>query len=126
MKEQFKKEEVLIKNLLREVGNETTSVDFTNSVMQAIAAKQQIKPIIYKPLISKNAWIILAGFAIVFVCGLYFITAETPMLLDFSLLDSVKFPQLKLSTTMVYAVGFVSLFFLQIPLLNRFLEKQYQ
>ena len=125
MKEQFEKEEVLIKNLLREVGNETTSVDFTNSVMQAIAAKQKIKPIIYQPLISKNAWIVLAGFAIVFVCGLYFITAETPMLLDFSLLDSVKFPQLKLSTTMVYAVGFVSLFFLQIPLLNRFLEKQY-
>jgi len=126
MEKQFNREDELIKKLLNEAGTEKPSADFKSRIMQKVEARNaEIKP--YEPLISKTGWTSIVVISLLSLSGLSFLYA------DISLFNNIKFgfphlmsmPEINLSTTMQYAIAFVALFFLQVPFLKKFLDKEY-
>ena len=84
-----------------------------------------VKP--YQPLIPKFAWYVLGGILVASVTGLYMMYADVSLSwsFDYQIPQFVDMPNIRLSETMQYAIAFVALFFLQIPFLKRFLDRQY-
>ena len=110
---------------VEEAGIEQPSFGFANNVMRAIEAKA-VREKVYRPLISLRGWGLVAAFFVVSVVLLYYIPiGEIPYLknMDITNVPSIKnpFAGLEVSKTMVYAVGFLVLFLIQIP----FLKKQF-
>lgn len=120
--EKLSNEEVLTRKLIKSAGLEKPSAAFSANVLKAIAAKKVVRE--YKPLISVNVWIALAGVLVISMIGLYLLTSAQTLTLEFGYLKGLEFPKLQLSRTMTYAIGFVALFFLQIPFLKGLLERQ--
>ena len=127
MEERFNREEELMKRLLQEAGTDTPSIDFKRKLMLKVEARNtEISP--YKPLISKNGWIGIASMFALAMAGLFFMHADITFIsqLNFEFPHLFDLPQINLSRTMQYAIAFVALFFLQVPLLKRFLDREYQ
>lgn len=126
MEKQSNREEELLRKLLNEAGNEKPSADFKSNIMTAV--RQAAAPIPeYKPLIPQAVWIGIIGVVITSIAALYYINS------DFSIDPAANFrfpkytlPELHFSKTMQYAIAFVALFFLQIPFLKKFLDRQYR
>jgi hypothetical protein len=123
-----KKEELFTKQLVKEAGLSKPSVDFTKRVMEVVAAKSSIQEV-YQPLISKRVWGVLAGVMAICLVLLFVIPIGNEPL--FGTLEMHKYmnfsiPELKLSKTMLYALGCTALFLVQIPFLKHYLGKQYK
>ena len=126
MEKQFNREDELIKKLLNEAGTEAPSADFKKRIMMKVENRNTaIKP--YQPLIPKFAWYVLGGILVASVTGLYMMYADVSLSwsFDYQIPQFIDMPSIRLSETMQYAIAFVALFFLQIPFLKRFLDRQY-
>ncbi|MUP44194.1 hypothetical protein E0K83_00355 [Gramella sp. BOM4] len=127
MEKQFNREEEMMKKLLNDAGIKAPSADFKNRIMGIVEQRNvAISP--YKPLIPKFVWFILAGCILSAVIGLYLMSANVSWnwSLDFRVPEFIEIPSIRLSETMQYAIAFIALFFLQIPFMKRFLDRQYQ
>jgi len=127
MEKQFDREDTLMKRLLNEAGTEKPSADFKNRIMMKVEARNvEIRP--YEPLISKTGWMSITVIFILSMVGLSYLYADISLFNDFSFEFPrvLELPEIKLSRTMQYAIAFVALFFLQIPFLKKFLDREYQ
>ena len=108
--------------IIREAGGELPSSALKANVMNAIGANS--KSIIYKPLIGKKGWSLVAiGACLVLLLGVLLpfegfgfmdqIDWKNPLMFDYSL------PSLTVPRTFLYAIAFTALFLLQIPFLKR-------
>jgi hypothetical protein len=98
------------------------------NVMGAIT-KEEPGSVSYTPLIPKRAWIILSiGIVALF---LYLIFIADPdyvlwgnlLLFEWIPTIDLSLPELNLSKEMIYGIGFLGLFLLQIPFLKRQLDR---
>lgn len=124
MEEQFREEELFLKELLKEAGPERPSANFRRNIMEAVQPKKET--MVYKPLISGKGWFLVVTLLVSTSVVLYYMSAGWKYKVNFSFLHSVSIPKLNFSTVMLYGIGFISLFFLEIPFLKRLVEKQYQ
>lgn len=126
MEKQFNREDKLIKKLLNEAGTEKPSADFKKRIMMRIEARNaEIRP--YEPLISISVWIGIVFGVIIFIAGVTYLNSDISFPgFNFDIPNLVNIPDFNLSRTMQIAFGFVSLFFLQVPFLKRFLDREYQ
>ena len=127
MEERYNREDELMRRLLNEAGTEKPSRDFKSQLMMRIESRNaEIKP--YKPLISGTVWVVLGGVFLLSMLGLYFINSgiSLPFEFTYKIPDLFEIPKLELSKNMQYAVAFIALFFLQIPILKRLMERNYQ
>ncbi len=123
-----KKEDDILQKWMDEAGLETPSPSFTDRVMQAVG-KKTVSKTIYKPLIGKKGWWMVAAAFVLCVGWLYFYPmGEISYLNEISVKGpEIKnpFENLKVSRTTLYAIGFLGLFLLQLPLLKSLINKQY-
>ncbi|TRO63944.1 hypothetical protein [Christiangramia sabulilitoris] len=127
MKKQFNREDRLMKNLLDEAGVEKPSVNFRDRIMKTVEARgAEIQP--YKPLISARGWWSVAAFSIIIFSGLLSLYSGISFsgMLSLEILHFPDFPKIDLSRTMQYAIAFIALFFLEVPFLKRFLDREYR
>lgn len=130
MEKQFNREDKLMKKLLNDAGTEQPSADFKSKIMAKIEAKKA--PVkIYEPLISVSVWYVIAFVIASAVAVLYFqyfdisIDLSNKFVLSRIELPKLAFPDLHISRTALYAIAFLSLFFLQIPFLKKYIDRQY-
>jgi hypothetical protein len=123
--ENHKTEDEFFKKIIKEAGREKASSNLYKNVMSAIEAKQSVN-VGYKPLISRNIWIAIVLAISLSVFGLIVITTDFSMNWNFGFMNYISVPKLNLSSTMLYAIGFISLFFLQIPFLQNYMKDQYK
>ena len=108
---------------IQEAGIEQPSSGFVHSVMDAIELNAHTSKV-YRPLISKRGWSLVAALFVASLVLVYFFPLgefrylET---IEFSNLPSIQnpFEGMNVSKPMVYAVGFLALFLVQIPFLKR-------
>jgi len=131
-----------IENLLDELSKkiitasnlETPSLDFTANIMSNInVVTKQSESTIYKPLISKKSWFIIAVIFIV-ICA-YLLFGNTSESIgwftdvDFSFVSSFNmasvFSEISFSKTVLYAIVVLALMlFIQIPLLKKHFDNR--
>tara|TARA_R110000787_G_scaffold81036_2_gene175921 strand:+ start:76960 stop:77346 length:387 start_codon:yes stop_codon:yes gene_type:complete len=128
MDKQSKKIDKLTHQLINEAGLENPSADFFSKVMDKIEIQKVSQPIVFQPLISKKAWLLIISFAIVVITLL----TMYPIIDEFSLFQlpslsnlSFKFPEMHLSKTAIYGIGFLSLFLIQIPFLKKQIDQRF-
>lgn len=126
MEKQFNREDELVKKMLNEAGIEKPSAAFKSRIMMAVENRKPVT--VYTPLIPKFVWYIVTGCLITAVGVLYIMYADVSLSwsFDFRIPQFIELPSIRLSQTMQYAIAFVALFFLQIPFLKRFVDRQYQ
>ena len=115
--------EKLTQGWVQEAGIEQPSLDFVQKVMDAVDVSTN-KSKVYRPLISGRGWSLVAGLFITSLVVVYlFPLGEFRQLdmIDFSNLPTLQnpFEDMKVSKPMLYAVGFLTLFLVQIPFLKR-------
>ena len=125
MEEQFKKQDDILKKLLKESPLESPSVDFSKKVMQQIERKHEVK--VYSPLISKTAWTAIAAMFLLSLVWIYYNPSSTVSSTTIALQERINIENplkgFTLSKTTIYAVGFMALFLFQIPFLKRITER---
>lgn len=105
----------LARKVIKEASLEEPSFDFTVQMMDKIAVEEIERAIIYKPLISKRTWVIIAILAIVFICFLWNVSFSSEWLSAIKIGDKLSFnlntvfSKFTMSNVMVYAVGLLSL-----------------
>ncbi|MCH9661810.1 MAG: hypothetical protein K0U54_12975 [Bacteroidetes bacterium] len=129
MDTQHKKEEDLIKGLVQEAGLEKPSVDFLESVMKSIEVKSSAT-ITYKPLVSNKGWWLIAAIFMISMVWLYLYPMAGASSLESILRPKVSeisnpFEGIQISKTMLYGIGCLALFLVQLPFLKRMINKQY-
>jgi len=127
MEKQFDREDKLMKRLLNEAGTEKPSADFKSRIMSKVEPQNaEIRP--YEPLISKTGWTSIAVIFGILMTGVSYLYADISLSghLNFEFPHLLDMPKMNLSRTMQYAIAFVALFFLQVPFLKRFLDREYQ
>jgi hypothetical protein len=122
MEKQFDKNDHIARKFVKEAGLERPPANFTQNVMDAIG-KERHASTVYKPLLSLQAWTLVAALFVVAVGVLYF----TPVtLIDTAQVKTVltswnvSMPEIHLSNTFLYGIAFLSLFLVQIPFLKNF------
>lgn len=121
----------LAKKVVKSSKLESPSLDFTSNVMQQIEASQVSHITVYKPLISKRAWFMIA---ILIIGGLSYAifggTQSTSLLesIDLSVVFNNKVTDaisgITVSKILAYAIGFGGLvWFIQVPLMKQLLER---
>ncbi len=123
--EKHKPEEEFFKKIIQEAGREKASPDLYRNVISAIESKQA-STLVYKPLISRNVWIAVVLVISLSIFGLFLMTTDFSMNWNFGFMNYISVPKINLSSTMLYAIGFISLFFLQIPFLQNYMRSQYK
>jgi len=126
MEKQSKNIEQITKNIIKEGGLHQPSPNFLSNVMETIEVQKLNESIVYKPLISKNMWLVLAVFlgVVAILLFLFPVFSETSLLSQLVIPEEYKFtlPELHLSKITIYGIGFLSLFLFQIPFLKRQLD----
>lgn len=120
------------KKYVKEIPVEKPSVDFTKNLMNKLAEVQPEKIIVYKPLISKKGWFLVAASIIAIVLLPFRNTEESLFSLpevNFSFFEKISFSgvfeNVNVSTTTTYLLVFFSiLFFIQIIYLKGVFEKR--
>ncbi len=131
MEKQSKNIDRITKNIIKDGGLHQPSTNFLSNVMEAIETQSVSQPIVYKPLISKTKWGILFVITVLILVLIFIfpVFSETPLFSQLTIPEGFNFefnlPEMKLSKTTIYGVGFLSLFFIQIPFLKQQLEKSY-
>lgn len=120
MEKQYKKDDNLIKNLISDAGLEQPSMNFDNAVMEQILNAEH-KSVAYRPLITPKAWIfvglIVAAIALILI---FLPSGGEPGILSDRLPEmNFDFPKYNIPTTFIYAVLFMGLFLIQVPILKR-------
>lgn len=115
--------EKLTQGWVEEAGIEQPSLGFVSNVMGAIDVSAS-KSKVYRPLISGRGWSLVAALFVVCLAVAYFFPSG-----EFRYLENVEWPSLSslqnpfegmsVSKPMLYAVGFLALFLVQIPFLKR-------
>ncbi len=129
MEEQFKD----IGDLVKDAGLETPSVDFLDAVMSKVDVDQVNSSVLYKPLISNVAWMVIGFIVVMVVCLLLLFDGG-----ENSIFDKIDVVGLSLTSfnnpfkgytfhkTTVYGILFLSfLFFVQVPMLKRKMDKDF-
>ena len=121
------------KKYVKEILVETPSTDFTKNLMNSIAQLESVKSkVVYKPLISKKAWLVVA-LAIIAVLFIPFGAQEEGLFtlpkFSFSILEKFNlsgvFENLSISnTTFIIAVMFGLFLSIQFVYLKGFFEKR--
>lgn len=129
MEKQSKKTDIITQGLIKEGGLHKPSAKFVDNVMDAVTQLKKEQEI-YHPLISKNAWIVLIFLiATIVVILSVFSNIDYTLLSNYDLFDkpffNVTLPEMKFSKEVIYGIGFLGLFLLQIPILKRQLDKRY-
>ncbi|RMA57944.1 hypothetical protein [Ulvibacter antarcticus] len=126
MEERYKKIDDISKKLIKEAGLQQPSTDFLTNVMSVVAQKAAKK--IYKPLISKMAWVFI-GLVVLLVSSVLFIVPLSHVSF-FGIFDAIEkvsihnpFSEVKVSKITIYGLGFLGLFLVQIPFLKRHLNR---
>ena len=119
------KEQLFIKNLIKGVGREKPSQEFFSNVMTGIEAKPK-RVLVYEPLISTTTWMVLGVASVISIIGLIFLATDFSMNWNFSFMRYFSVPKLQISSTMLYAIVFLSLFLVQIPFLQKYMKNQYK
>lgn len=129
MEERFKD----IEHLIKEADLHHPSIDFSKNVMGQIEALAEQKEMVYRPLISKKTWLIISVVLALIFIALIFLTDEKGSILNRIDLSFLNFENLKnpLSgftfhkTTLYGILFFAILFFVQIPLLKRRIDRSF-
>lgn len=129
MEKPFNEQDNQLKHWMQELPMESPSPDFTHKVMERISAQSTVTQ--YQPLIPKTAWVFIVLGLLASMVWLYWNPSSSLLPGDsVSLIDKITwtnpFEKLNLSKTMVYALGFLALFLLQIPFLKRLHDRQFQ
>ena len=115
--------EKLTQQWVEEAGIEQPSLDFVQKVMDAVDVSAS-KSKVYRPLISRRGWSLVAALFVASMVVVYFFPLGEFRYMesvDFSNLPSIQnpFEGMQVSKPMLYAVGFLALFLVQIPFLKR-------
>lgn len=129
MEKPFKDQDLQLKKWMKELPLDAPSPDFTANVMERITAKTMVTQ--YQPLISKSAWIVISLLFLGALAWLYWNPSSTLIPSEtLSFLDKVEmgnpFKEMQLPKTVVYAMGVMVLFLIQIPFLKRMMERSYE
>ncbi len=125
-----KKLEVFTDKLMSNTILEQPSINFTDNIMFKIEAITTTKGIVYKPLISKTAWLCI-GLGFIALTS-YFVLKQP--VINNSLINSFDLPKVSnplksitfnFSKILIYAVVlFAVMFSIQIPLLKHYFNKR--
>ena len=128
MEKRFENIDKKTQGLIKDGGLHKPSDNFVVNVIEAVSTLE-IKQEVFKPLISKKGWMLLILFSIAIIIILTIFPNN-----DYSFLSSYEFfqkpifnisiPELKLSKEMIYGIGFLGMFLLQIPFLKRQFDKR--
>ena len=131
MKEQTNKHiETFVDKVMKSSTLETPSFDFTSKVMLHVSATSTSTVTVYKPLISKTAWVIMLLLTTVIIVYSLF-SKDTSTLGLFDKLDFSKvfnlFSGVKISQTAMYSLlMFAVMLFIQVPLLKHYFNKRFE
>lgn len=130
MEKRSKNIEEFTQKRVKEAGLEHAPIGLYQRIMNTV----ELIPVgqfIYKPLISRKAWIWIGVIALAVLAILLLLPWEASSYAG-RLKESIDIPwanplaDLKLSKTALYAIIGIGLFLLQIPLLKRQLDKRYK
>ena len=122
-----------VEKVIKDNTLESPSLDFTSNIMSQIEAGVQSEITVYKPLISKRTWVIMAAFI---VAGLTYLVIGNNIQttgwldnIDYSIITNNKITEaignVTFSKTVMYSITFFALlFFIQIPLLKHYFDKR--
>lgn len=126
----------LSKKVIIESKVERPSFNFTNEIMYKVEALSKNQVTVYKPLISKTAWVLISvGFLAVIFYAVFTGNENSSTSwfseIDFSLLSnnsiSNTFSSFKFSKTLMYAVVFFGVMIcVQIPFLKNYFDKRFE
>ncbi len=126
MEEQYKHLDKRTKGLIKEAGTYKPSADFLSNVMSAVEviAKKEA----YKPLISKSSWFVIFALLLAWMIVFYvYPSSYSSIFKNVEFTNGLSFDNpfsgYEFSKTLVYGLGFLGLFLVQIPFLKRYMEK---
>jgi len=133
-KNKDKELDIFIKRIVKEIGSEEPSIDFTDSVLSKIRSVDEKSTVVYQPLISKSTWWILAAAVTTVLLYAFFGNPDIENnwfgifrlkeLSAFNLFG--KIPDLSVSDTFVYGFLVLALFTgVQVFLLKQHFDKRY-
>ena len=128
MEKSSKNIDMITRNIVRSGGLHQPSANFMENVMGAIS-KEESRRVSYTPLIPKRVWIILCvGIVALFTYLIFIADADYVLWGNLMLFERIStidlsLPELNLSKEMIYGIGFLGLFLLQIPFLKRQLDR---
>jgi len=123
----------LTNKVMKEVSLESPSFNFTDNIMSQVKMIESSNVTVYKPLISKSVWILIAIGFIALISYLFLMNSsmqsEALFNLNFDALFNNKFTtafsNIKLSETLMYAVISLGIMlFIQIPLLKNYFNSR--
>ncbi len=125
--------EILVENLMKEISQESPSIDFTAKVMSEVLASKKSKTFVYKPIISKPLWFIIFGSILALFAFLIFNTQTTSAGINFNfnflsldkLFETLAGFQISSMTTNVVIMATLMLL-IQFFLLKNYLDKRIQ
>ena len=135
MKENVDKHiEKFVDNVMKSSTLEKPAFDFSSKVMAQVTTASQSSITVYKPLISKTVWVIIA--AIILSITVY-LAMTIPMdnswfgTIDFSIVSNNKitelFSSLQLSQITLYTtLALGVMLFIQLPILKNYFDKRLQ
>lgn len=130
MKENDKEIENLIEKMMAESTLESPSIDFTSKIMSQVLAIEKSKIKVYKPLISRSAWIFI-GMSLIALTSYSIFTnneisnsAITQLYTDKA---SALFSGIHFSKNTMYALLIVfSMILIQIGVLKNYFDNKYE
>ena len=123
----------LVEKVVKESSLESPSLDFTSNIMSQIEAVPQNEITVYEPLISKSVWlaisILVIGSLSYGILGNGIESLGWFDNIDYSIISNNKVTEvisgITFSKTLMYAVGLWGLlFFIQIPMMKHYFDKQ--
>jgi len=122
--------EKLVDKVMKSSTLEAPSFDFTAKVMTQVLTDSKSGVTVYKPLISKTAWVVLFLVATVLIVFSVY-TNESYSLGLLEKVDLSKVPNLfsgiKISQTTMYSLlMFAIMLFIQVPLLKHYFNKRFE
>jgi len=122
--------EKLVDKVMKSSTLETPSFDFTAKVMSHMISDSKSGVTVYKPLISKTAWVVL----LVVAAGLIAISVYSGDAFSLGLLDKLDlskvpnlFSEIKISQTAMYSLlMFAIMLCIQVPLLKHYFNKRFE
>jgi hypothetical protein len=130
MKENDKNIEDLIDKMMSENTLETPSIDFTSKIMSQVAIIEENKIKVYKPLISKQIWILIVVSLIgVAVYASLFSGSENDLIIGTAYSERISafLSGIHISKNILYSILVLPFMILiQIGVLKNYFDKKYQ